>query len=201
MKRIALILPYWGKLPNYFQFFLESIRRNPTIDVLLFTDNKSDFDYPSNVHKYDMSFEQFKEKLQAHFDFALTHLQSPYRLCDFKPAYGYCLQEYLGCYDFWGHCDCDLIFGDIRSILTDNILSRYDRILTRGHLTLYRNNCSTNMAFMDICGGGGARTSRLCSSRPLVVDGLGMSGVEPQDFGRRIARNGFMTKSCLMILM
>lgn len=198
MKRIALILPYFGKFPNYFRFFLESIRRNPTIDLLLFTDNEFNSDYPGNVHIYDMSFEQFKAKLQARFDFPLTHLQSPYCLCDFKPAYGYCLQEYLDGYDFWGHCDCDLIFGDIRSILTDNILSRYDRILTRGHLTLYRNDFSTNMAFMDICGGG--KTSRLCSSRP-VGDVLGMSGVEPQVFGRSVAQNGYMMKSCLMISM
>lgn len=171
MKRIALILPYFGKFPNYFQFFLESIRRNPTIDLLLFTDNEFNFDYPSNVHIHDMSFEQFKAKLQTRFDFPLTHLQSPYSLCDFKPAYGYCLQEYLDGYDFWGHCDCDLIFGDIRNILTDNILSRYDRILTRGHLTLYRNDFSTNMAFMDVLLGGG---QKLQGCVPVARSGMCM---------------------------
>ncbi len=33
----------------------------------------------------------------------------------------------------------DLIFGKIRDFITDEILDRYDRILTRGHFTLYRN--------------------------------------------------------------
>lgn len=150
MKRIALILPYWGRFPNYFQFYLESVRRNPTIDILLFTDDISGFDLPENVHINLMSFMEFKAKLQSAFDFPITHLQHPYNFCDFKPAYGYCLQEFLKGYDFWGHCDCDLIFGDIRHFFTEALLDRYDRLLTRGHLSLYRNDERTNNAFIDL---------------------------------------------------
>ena len=151
MKKIALILPYWGKFPNYFQFFLESVRHNPTIDLLLYTDDIAGYEVPGNVHVKSCSFAEFKENLQKAFDFTLNHLQTPYNLCDFKPAYGYALQSDLAGYDFWGHCDCDLIFGDIRKFITDELLDRYDRILTRGHLTIYRNNEETNRAFMDIC--------------------------------------------------
>lgn len=37
-------------------------------------------------------------------------------------------QEYIKDYDFWGHCDADLIFGDIRKFVTDDILNKYDRL-------------------------------------------------------------------------
>ena len=47
-------------------------------------------------------------------------------------------------YDFWGHCDCDLIFGDIRKFVTEAVLDNYKKIFTRGHLTIYHNDPETN---------------------------------------------------------
>ena len=47
-------------------------------------------------------------------------------------------------YDFWGYCDIDLIFGNIRKFITDDILDKYDKILSRGHFTLFRNKDSIN---------------------------------------------------------
>ena len=39
MTKIAVILCYFGKLPENFSLFAESCRRNATIDFLLFTDD------------------------------------------------------------------------------------------------------------------------------------------------------------------
>lgn len=75
-------------------------------------------------------------------------LNSPYKLCDYRPMYGLLFEDYLSGYDFWGHCDNDLIFGNIRKFLTNDILSKYDRILSRGHLSLYRNTDKVNRYFM-----------------------------------------------------
>ena len=50
-------------------------------------------------------------------------------------------------YDFWGHCDIDLVFGDIRKFITDDILNYYDKIFFRGHLSLYRNIEKMNNLF------------------------------------------------------
>jgi hypothetical protein len=85
-----------------------------------------------------MSFDDFRKRVQATFDFPIT-LDRPYKLCDFRPAYGSILEDYLQNYDFWGYCDLDMIFGDIRKFCPEEILSKYDKIFTRGHLTLYRN--------------------------------------------------------------
>ena len=144
---ICLILPYFGKFHPYFSRWLQSAGHNKSIDFLVFTDDHTSYDYPGNVHVEYCSFSDFANNIQAAFDFPIA-LSSPYKLCDFKPTYGLVLKDYISKYNFWGHCDCDLIFGDIRSFLTDDILNSFDRILSRGHLSIYRNSCFTNQFFM-----------------------------------------------------
>lgn len=146
-KTCLLILPFFGRFNEYFQLWLTSVRNNPTIDFLIITDNHSIEKYPNNVRVVYMSFEELKQLFQNHFDFTIT-LDNPYKLCDYKPAYGIIFQKYLVGYDFWGHCDCDLIFGNIRRFITNDILSYYDRILTLGHLCVYRNTIEVNKMFM-----------------------------------------------------
>lgn len=138
MKSIVLILPYFGKFNEYFPLFLNSCKFNPTINWLIYTDDERQFLYPANVKVIYCSFSEFRQKLQDNFQFKIL-LDAPYKLCDYKPSYGEALQQDIKEYDFWGHCDCDLIFGDIRRFVTDEILSSYSKIFTRGHLTIYRN--------------------------------------------------------------
>lgn len=40
-----------------------------------------------------------------------------------------------------------MIFGNIRKFITDDILDRYDKILIRGHFTLFRNNLYINSIY------------------------------------------------------
>lgn len=138
LSSIGLVLPYFGTFPNYFPLYLQSCRKNPTVDWHIYTDSTVEYDYPDNVIVHRMSFAEFKAKLQQSFDFPIN-LESPYKLCDFKPTYGETLAEDLKDYDFWGHCDCDMIYGNIRHFITEDVLSRYDRILNNGHTILYRN--------------------------------------------------------------
>lgn len=37
--KVAIILPYFGKLPNYFQLWIKSAEMNKDFDFLIFTDN------------------------------------------------------------------------------------------------------------------------------------------------------------------
>lgn len=142
MKTIAVILPYFGKFPNYFQFFLQSCRDNPTVDFHIITDNDSRKFYRdsgSNIHFHETTFEEVKDRFQDIFPFGIT-LNRPYKLCDFKPVYGMAFQDIVQKYDFWGYCDCDLIFGNIRRFLTDDILDKYDYILGLGHFHIQRTS-------------------------------------------------------------
>ena len=137
MKKIIIIIPYFGKLPEIYAFWRQSALNNPSIDFLFVAD--SYIEQTENIKVLNITFEQLKNYMQNFFDFTIT-LPSPYKLCDFRPAYGDVFGDYIKGYDFWGWGDIDLIYGDLRYFFTDEILSMYDVISGWGHLTLYRNN-------------------------------------------------------------
>lgn len=58
-------------------------------------------------------------------------------------------KEYLNDYDFWGHCDFDCIYGDLRKFLPENILEKNERIYCLGHMSLYKNNDKINNIFKN----------------------------------------------------
>lgn len=147
MKSCVLILPYFGKFPNYFPLFLNSVAKNNSIDLLLFTDNECLPKLPPQVRVIQESFMQFKERFQRVLGPEI-HLESPYKLCDYKPMYGYVLREFLTGYPYWGHCDCDLLFGNLDRLLTPLLNKGYDKLFAAGHLTLYKNTEENNTVFM-----------------------------------------------------
>lgn len=150
-KTINIIIPYFGEFPNYYQFFLNSCGYNYTINWTIITDNTLDYKYPPNVKRVSMTFEELLRLFRSKFDFNLA-INSFHKLCEFKPAYGYIFDNLIEGYDYWGYGDLDLIYGDMRSFLTDDILS-YDKVFTLGHLSLVRNNEVINKLFMkDIFG-------------------------------------------------
>lgn len=146
MKSIVLIIPYFGKLPAGFKAWKLSALNNASVDFLFYTDVE-EIQEEKNVKVIRTTFSEFAERFKKKFPFDIA-LSSPYKLCDFKPTYGYVLSDDIAKYDFWGHCDVDLLFGDIRKFVTEEILSSNDKILEHGHFTLYRNDETLNTAFM-----------------------------------------------------
>lgn len=151
MKSIIYIIPYFGKLPLLFPVWLESCRRNPTVNWLILTDDHTGYDYPDNVTVVYCEFTTLQDKIQSTFTFPVT-IDVPYRLCDFKVAYGLIFAEYIRGYDFWGFCDIDLIWGDIRSFYTESLLNEYNKIGYQGHSTLFRNTDKINNLFLTSLG-------------------------------------------------
>ena len=92
MIKIAVIIPYFGKFPNYFELFLKSCKMNPTIDWIIFTDSKENYHYPANVRRIETTFEELKSRFQKKFDFKIA-LDSPYKLCDYKVMTGYLFED------------------------------------------------------------------------------------------------------------
>lgn len=145
MAKIILIIPYFGKLPNYFQVFLDSCANTNLVDFLIFTDDITSYRYPSNFKVTYESFDEFKTRIFNKIgDATIIH---PYKLCDLKPAYGFILSDFIKAYNFWGHCDIDMIFGDIDKYLEIVKFENYDRIFTYGHLSIYRNSPEINLLF------------------------------------------------------
>lgn len=143
MKSIAYVVPYFGKLPDSFPLWLVSCEMNPTIDWLIFTDDHTEYSYPKNVKVTYMSFEDMKNKIQKIYSFPVS-IDKPYKLVDYKVAYGEIFEEELREYEFWGHCDLDMMWGDIRRFLIDDILEKYNKIGNQGHSTLYKNESIVN---------------------------------------------------------
>lgn len=147
MKKVCFIVPYFGKLPNYFQLFLESCSINKNYEWLIITDDKSQYNYPKNVRQVEMSFEELKKVISSKFDFEIR-LNTPRKLCDYKPAYGFIFEKYLTGYEYWGHCDIDTIMGNLDDFLTPLLEKNYDKIFTLGHFILYKNTLDNNRRFM-----------------------------------------------------
>ena len=149
MKKCCFIIPYFGKFNNYFPLFLKTCAYNSDFNWLVITDDETEYDYPENFQVVRMSFQELKKLVQSKFDFPIA-LEKPYKLCDYKPAYGYIFEEYLTDYKFWGHCDTDVLMGNLSKFLTNDMLNRYDKLFCLGHMTLYRNAFENNRTFMAL---------------------------------------------------
>lgn len=148
MKSIVFIIPYFGKFPSGFQVFLDSCRNNEKVDWLIFTDNNSEYIFPKNVHVISTTFKELQDRIKSKFDFSPS-IYKPYKLCDYKPIYGYLFEEYIQQYDYWGHCDVDMVFGDIRKFVTEEILNEYKKIFFLGHCTIFKNTPDNNRMFLQ----------------------------------------------------
>lgn len=145
-KRIALIIAYFGCLPNYFPLWLHSAEKNEDIDFFLVTDCEIG-EHKDNIKVIKHTLEDVKVRADRALKMKCC-MPRAYKLCDYKPAYGLIFQDLLKGYDFWGHCDMDVVWGDMRKFLTDEILSSYNKVFNLGHLTLYKNDERTNRIFM-----------------------------------------------------
>jgi hypothetical protein len=133
---IRLVVPYFGVRPTYLPLVVRSMAANPDVHWLLLTDAPVPH-APRNVTVHVGTFDDLAARIQRHFDFTIS-LSRPYKLCDFRPAFGEVFQEELAGYDFWGHCDLDVVFGQIRDHLPPEAWEA-DKILMHGNFALYRN--------------------------------------------------------------
>jgi hypothetical protein len=153
MKSIILILPYFGKWPIWFEAHLVSIAKNPTINWLIVTDCVVPESYPSNIKFVNTTLQDLNKKVNKIVEANVP--LTPRKFCDLKPAYGAIFNEYSSNYDFWGFCDMDIIWGDIRKFITKDILENYDIISSRkeaisGHFNLFRNTASLNNLYKQV---------------------------------------------------
>jgi len=151
-QSIVLMVSWYGPYPWYFPYFIHTIGFNHSVDFIIVTDNTEEIpNKPDNLKIVYRTIDQLKEDFSRKLGFGVS-IDSPYKLCDFKPAYGFLFQDLIQGYDFWGHIDLDIVFGDIREFMTDELLQSYDVIscrhdFTAGYFTLYRNNDYCNMLF------------------------------------------------------
>ncbi|MFT3867819.1 MAG: hypothetical protein QM715_04910 [Nibricoccus sp.] len=147
-RKVAMIQPYFGILPNFFGLALKSYECNTDFDWYIFTDDRTQYEWPTNVFVNYTNLTGLRNYFQQHFDFPLA-LERPYKLCDYKPIYGHLFADYLQGYDFWGHFDPDVIFGRINEFISDELYQQYDKIFDRGYFALYRNTSVVNLIYRE----------------------------------------------------
>lgn len=143
MHKIVFLIPYFGKWPEWIDLYFDSLSRNPAIDFHFFTDCNTTVTQAKNVIFHSMTFEEYVEQAKQKIGFP-ANVPNPYKICDLRPFFGIIHEDIIQDYDFFGWTDVDLLFGDIRSFYTDNILKNHDvlsshAIRLAGHCALLRN--------------------------------------------------------------
>ena len=144
-NKACIIITYFGRLDETANIFIQSCKNNPEFTWLIF----SDCEYknaPRNVKFINTNLEMLKELIQDKLNMKIS-LEQPYKMCDFRPAYGIIFKDYLKDYDFWGYGDMDVIYGNLSKFITDDIMDKNDKIYICGHLSFLRNNEECNNAY------------------------------------------------------
>lgn len=152
-SRIAIITCWYGKYPWYFPYYLHSCGYNETVDFYIITDNTEVIpNKPNNVKIIHKTLEDIITDASEKLGFTVN-IDHPYKLCDFKPAYGFLFPEIIKDYDFWGQSDLDIIYGNVRDFIDEEMLQKFDFIslrhdYTTGCFALYKNTPLMNNFFM-----------------------------------------------------
>ena len=152
--KIVILLPYFGNFPNYIHFFFKTCAYNKDITFLVFTDNNfSEYTKIENIHFIPSTLTEFNALASTKLG-AEVNITNAYKLCDFKPMYGLIYEDYIKDYDFWGYCDTDIIFGNLKNILTNEVLDKYEIISSHpqymsGPFSLYKNVKEVNNLFFQ----------------------------------------------------
>lgn len=142
-----------GQPPFWMPAFLLSCRANPKIQWYIFSDMCEPTECPDNVKFIHMDIQDFNHRVSETLDLSIEIQPTyAYKIADFKSAYGVIFQKEVRDFDFWGHCDLDIVWGDIRRFIDNDILAEHDIITSRiqrisGHFCLFRNIPEINLTF------------------------------------------------------
>ena len=65
MRKIVLIVPYFGKMPTYFELWMLSASYNKSIDFVILTDNEIKCD-SKNIKVIRCCFDEVKENVESY---------------------------------------------------------------------------------------------------------------------------------------
>lgn len=133
-----IITPFFGPLPEWFDKF------------------KENFDQTLRKQGYDwlmtQDLDDFNRRCEQKLGFRSPIVPGIAKVWDYRCCLGLLYEAELEGYDFWGHCDFDMIFGDASKFVPDEILrgvdvysSHFDYVC--GCFSLYRNTPEVNDLF------------------------------------------------------
>lgn len=155
MKKIVVLIDYFGTWPKWMPVFLASCRFNSSINWVIRTDCEALKDVPDNVKIVQMRFDDYvsmvSHRLGVNFNPA-----NAYKICDLKPMLAELSVESVEGFDYFGFGDLDVIYGDIRKFCTDEVLEcdviSTHRSMISGHFALFKNNELLRTAYARVSG-------------------------------------------------
>lgn len=154
-NKICFVIPHFGAIPGYLSYFiLTAAYSHNVVDFLFITDQRQREKVPSPNFRFAfMTLAEFNarcsKKLGVH-----TAVVNAYKLCDLKPMYGLIFEDLLTQYTHWGHCDFDMIFGDVGKMLRANEWEKFDifsvqQTYASGPFMVFRNEKHINHFFQN----------------------------------------------------
>jgi hypothetical protein len=165
---IAVVVTYFGRPPLWLQAFLLSCRWNPDVVWLIYGDLDVPYPVPPNVVIEHADLDEINERASDALGTRIVIERSGLRkLCDLKPVHGLMFADGLTEYDWWAYSDLDIVWGNIRTFVTDDILRDHDIVSSRGRklagpFTLLRNTNTVNRTFRMIPDLAAAYTDPRC---------------------------------------
>lgn len=152
LPSVCFVIAYFGKWPVWMPLFLESCRRNTGFNWLIFGDGGRLRNLPCNVGFEPMTLVKFNSfaQRQTGLSFDITR---PYKISDIRGMFGHIFARYIKNFQFWGHTDIDLVYGDLdsfgvrRELISCDIYSPYRTPV--GHFTIFRNVEEVNSLYLD----------------------------------------------------
>lgn len=148
--RITVVITFVGTAPFYLPAFLVSCRANPDVRWIIYTDVEMGSDLPPNVVVKTTTVAELEVRFSRVVGQPVT--VKARKLNDLKILSGVAFADDLRDADFWAYADLDVVWGDLRRFLTDDLLAGIDVFSSRpdklsGHFTLFRNTPAINRAY------------------------------------------------------
>lgn len=148
---ILVIIPFFGGWPEWLDYFLKACAHNTSIQWLLIGDGEKPEQLPDNIRFENINLNHFNLLASNKLNLQIE-IENPYKICDLRPAFGIIFSDYIDENDFWGYADLDVIFGNISSFISDDLLNNHDVISVRknymaGHFAVYRNTPPINTLY------------------------------------------------------
>jgi hypothetical protein len=152
MGKVCFIVPYFGEEPYWFNYFLHSAANNKNYAWLIFTNFTLGIS-SSNIKHIKLTLHEFNNYVSNRLGLE-TNIENPYKICDFKPAFGDIFKEYIQHFDYWAYCDTDIILGDLDLFLIDILTLNLDIIspdenFFPGHFCIFRNTDYVNTLYKN----------------------------------------------------
>lgn len=133
--KIGLIQIWFGPIPDYFKYHLETIKNIDFIDFHFFTDQ--DFEIKqNNFYSYKIDREYVTQLLSKKLNCKIE-INSDKKFCDVKAALSDIFYLHIKDYDYVGCYDIDTLFGDVNKFLKPH-LGLYD-FISIGKKTIYND--------------------------------------------------------------